>query len=57
MDKAAITTLDDMVQLNFYIKDIEDFDRGREAFYEYFKDGFPARMTIFTKFWMMIAFA
>ena len=57
MDKAAITTLDDMFQLNFYIKDIEDFDRGREAFYEYFKDGFPARMTIFTKFWMMIAFA
>jgi 2-iminobutanoate/2-iminopropanoate deaminase len=43
-------TLDDMVQLNFYIKDTEDFDKGREVFYEYFKDGFPARMTIVTKF-------
>ena len=43
-------TLDDMVQLNFYIKDTEDFDKGREVFYDYFKDGFPARMTIVTKF-------
>jgi 2-iminobutanoate/2-iminopropanoate deaminase len=43
-------TLDDVVQLNFYIKNIDDFDSGREVFFEYFKNGFPARMTVITKF-------
>ena len=43
-------TLDDMVQLNFYIKDTEDFSRGRDVFKDYFKNGAPARMTIVTEF-------
>lgn len=44
------TTLDDMVQLNYYIRDTEDFDRGRDVFFEYFPNGAPARMTIVTEF-------
>ena len=43
-------TLDDIVQLNFYIKDTADFSRGRDIFKEYFKNGAPARMTIVTEF-------
>ena len=43
-------TLDDIVQLNFYIKDTEDFRKGADAFKEYFKNGAPARMTVVTKF-------
>ncbi len=43
-------TLDDLVQLNFYIRDTADFARGREVFYEYFKNGCPARMTVVTSF-------
>ncbi|MEA4823989.1 MAG: RidA family protein [Clostridiaceae bacterium] len=43
-------TLDDVVQLNFYIKNTADFDEGRKVFYEYFKNGFPARMTVVTEF-------
>ena len=47
---AVNATLDNLVQLNFYIKDTDDFDKGREVFFEYFKNGFPARMTVVTKF-------
>jgi 2-iminobutanoate/2-iminopropanoate deaminase len=43
-------SLDDMVHINFYLKDLNDFDKGRKVFYEYFKDGFPARMTLTTEF-------
>jgi len=43
-------TLDDIVQLNFYIKNTADFSRGRDVFREYFKNGAPARMTIVTEF-------
>ncbi len=43
-------TLDDMVQLNFYIKNVEDFRRGADVFREYFKNGAPARMTVVTEF-------
>jgi 2-iminobutanoate/2-iminopropanoate deaminase len=44
-------TLDDMVQINLYLKNIEDFRGGaRDVFYEYFKNGFPARMTATTVF-------
>ena len=43
-------TLDDLVQVNFYIRDIEDFDEGRNVFLEYFKNGASARMTIVTQF-------
>ena len=47
---AVNATLDDIVQLNFYIKNVEDFDKGRNVFSEYFKNGAPARMTVVTKF-------
>ena len=43
-------TLDDMVQLNFYIKNVDDFDAGRDVFEEYFQNGAPARMTVVTQF-------
>lgn len=43
-------TLDDMVQLNFYIKDRADFAEGRDVFFEYFPGGAPARMTVVTQF-------
>lgn len=43
-------TLDDIVQLNFYIKHVSDFRRGADVFREYFKNGAPARMTVVTEF-------
>ena len=44
-------TLDDMVQINLYLKKLSDFDRARAVFIEYFSEGaFPARMTTTTKF-------
>ena len=43
-------TLDDVVQLNYYIKSTEDFRRGADVFREYFKNGAPARMTVVTEF-------
>ena len=46
----ADATLDDLVQINFYIRNIDDFDAGREVFIAYFKNGFPARMTVVTDF-------
>lgn len=43
-------TLDDIVQLNFYIKNVSDFRKGADVFREYFKNGAPARMTVVTEF-------
>jgi 2-iminobutanoate/2-iminopropanoate deaminase len=44
-------SLDDMVQINLYLKNIEDFRAARDVFYKYFqKDGFPARMGTTTDF-------
>lgn len=44
-------TLNDMVQINLYMKDLSQFDEAIEVFYEYFdKDCFPARMTSTTEF-------
>jgi 2-iminobutanoate/2-iminopropanoate deaminase len=43
-------SLDDMVQINLYLKDIEDFRQARDVFYKYFKNGFPARMGTTTDF-------
>lgn len=43
-------TLDDMVQLNYYIKNTQDFRTGRDVFTEYFPNGAPARMTVVTQF-------
>ena len=43
-------TLDDIVEMKFYLKNRDDFDKGRNVFMEYFKNGYPARMTIITEF-------
>lgn len=43
-------SFDDMVQINLYLKNIEDFRSARDVFYKYFKNGFPARMTTTTDF-------
>lgn len=46
----AGASLDDMVQVNLYIKNIEDFRAAADVFEEYFKNGAPARMTTTTQF-------
>jgi 2-iminobutanoate/2-iminopropanoate deaminase len=43
-------TFDDIVQINLYLKNIEDFKLARDVFYKYFKNGFPARMSTTTDF-------
>lgn len=35
-------SFDDVVQINLYLKQIEDFSTARNVFYKYFKNGFPA---------------
>ncbi len=44
------STLNDVVQINYYIRNIENFRAGTDVFREYFKDGAPARMTITSEF-------
>jgi len=49
--EAAGATLNDMVQIHLYLKNLDDFDGARKVFYEFFnKDNFPARMTSQTEF-------
>lgn len=48
--ESAGASLSDMVQINLYLKNLDDFDGAREVFFGYFKDGFPARMTSQTEF-------
>lgn len=43
-------TLDDIVQIHLYLRNIEDFRKARDVFCEYFKNGFPARMGTTTDF-------
>lgn len=44
-------TLNDMVQINLYLKNIDDFPKARDVFFEYFEsDAFPARMSTTTNF-------
>jgi len=43
-------SLDDVVQINLYLKDIRDFGPARDVFYKYFKNGYPARMGTTTDF-------
>ena len=44
-------TLNDMIQINLYLRDLADFDAAIEVFHEYFdKDCFPARMTLTSDF-------
>lgn len=42
--------LDDLVQINLYLRDISDFPAAREVFSKYFTERFPARMTSTTQF-------
>ncbi|WP_025693209.1 RidA family protein [Paenibacillus zanthoxyli] len=49
--ESAGAAFDDIVQINLYLKNIEDFSAAKDVFYEYFKrDHFPARMTTTTDF-------
>jgi 2-iminobutanoate/2-iminopropanoate deaminase len=43
-------SFDDIVQINLYLKNIDDFRIARDVFYKYFRNGFPARMTTTTNF-------
>ncbi len=47
---SAGACLDDIVQLNFYIKNVSDFRKGADVFREFFQNGPPARMTVVTEF-------
>jgi len=43
--ESAGATLDDMVQIHLYLKDLEDFSAARDVMREYISEGcFPARM-------------
>ncbi len=48
--QSAGATFGDMVQINLYLKNIEDFRPARDIFHEFFKNGFPTRMTSTTEF-------
>lgn len=48
--KSVGASLDDVVQINLYLKNIADFGAARDVFPKYFKNGFPARMTTTTDF-------
>ncbi|MBP3656521.1 MAG: SHOCT domain-containing protein [Clostridia bacterium] len=44
-------TLNDMIQINLYLRDLADFEAAIEVFAEYFDEGcFPARMTSTSEF-------
>lgn len=42
--------LDDVVQINLYLRNINDFRLAADVFKEYFKNGAPVRMTTTTEF-------
>ena len=43
-------TMDNMVQITYYIRNVEDFRKGADVFRDYFKNSAPARMTVVTEF-------
>ena len=43
-------SLDDMVQINLYLRSIEDFRPARDVFFKHFRNRFPARMGTTTEF-------
>ncbi|MGN0479248.1 MAG: RidA family protein [Hominenteromicrobium sp.] len=47
---AVGATLDDLVQVNYYIRNAADFRKGADVFREYLPNGAPARMTVVTEF-------
>ena len=46
----AGATLDDVVKVTVYLKDIDDFSEMREEYRHHFSHGYPARMTATTDF-------
>lgn len=49
--QSAGATLNDMVQIHLYLKNLSDFSIARNVFYEYFDEShFPARMTSTSEF-------
>ena len=47
----AGASLDDMVQIHLYLRNIADFGKARDVFYRFFESGrFPARMGTTTDF-------
>lgn len=46
----AGATLDDVVKITVYLKDIKDFDEMRKVYRLHFTHGYPARMTATTDF-------
>ncbi|MDQ0189062.1 hypothetical protein JI721_10610 [Alicyclobacillus cycloheptanicus] len=44
--EAAQATLDDVVKVNVYLANIEDFDAFNAVYREFFKEPYPARTTI-----------
>mgnify|MGYP001827903542 CR=1 FL=1 len=47
---AAGATLDDVVKITVYLRDAEGFEEMREVYRQLFSQGYPARMTTFSKF-------
>ena len=43
-------SLDDMVQINLFLRDMQDFRQARDVFFKYFGNGSPSRMTLTTDF-------
>lgn len=48
--ESAGSSLSDVVQVNYYIKNVSDFRKGADVFREYMKNCAPARMTVVTQF-------
>ncbi|MDF1512892.1 MAG: RidA family protein [Anaerolineae bacterium] len=46
----AGATLDDIVKITVYVKDIRDFAKMREVYRQHFPHGYPARMTATSDF-------
>jgi len=46
----AGANLKDIVQINLYLKDLKDFSKARDVFYEVFGAEPPARMSLTTNF-------
>lgn len=47
---SAGATMEDVVQIHYYIRNIEEFRKGADVFAEYFPNGAPARMTTTSDF-------
>lgn len=47
---SAGATMDDVVQITYYIRSTEDFRKGADVFREFFPNGAPVRTTVVTDF-------